>query len=347
MRFYTGQHRYYCGIDLHARTMYLCILEHETGNVVLHRNLRCDPNQFLQAVAPYREDLVVAAECIFCWYWLADLCMREDIPFVLGHALYMKAIHGGKAKNDRLDSRKIAGLLRGGVIPMAYVYPQGMRATRDLLRRRLFFVRKRAELFSHVRTTFHQLNLPAPAARLLDRANRVGVADAIPDPIVRASVEADLLLADRLDEVIRFLEQQIRRQAGSENPDTLALLRTIHGVGPILSLTFLYELHNVSRFPRVQEFLSYARLVKSQKSSAGKIIKTSGDKIGNAHLKWAYSEAAVSFLQKNPRGQKFMQRLRSKHGRGKALSILAARLGRASYYMLRRSTPFDMDRFLN
>ena len=347
MRFYTGQHRYYCGIDLHARTMYVCILEHETGEIVLHRNLRCEPNHFLQAVAPYRDDLVVAAECIFCWYWLADLCMRENVPFVLGHALYMKAIHGGKAKNDRIDSRKIAGLLRGGVIPMAYVYPEGMRATRDLLRRRLFFVRKRSELFSHIRTTFHQLNLPAPAARLLDRPNRVGVAEAIPDPIVRASVEADLVMAAKLDEVILFLEQQIRRQAGSENPDTLALLQTIPGVGPILSLTFLYELHDVARFPRVQEFLSYARLVKSQKSSAGKIIKTSGDKIGNAHLKWAYSEAAVGFLQRNPRGQKFIQRLRSKHGRGKALGILAARLGRASYYMLRRSTSFDMDRFLN
>jgi transposase len=121
MRFYTGQHRYYCSIDLHARTMYVCILEHETGEVVVHRNVRCQPSLFLEAIAPYRDDLVIAAECIFCWYWLADLCMRENIPFVLGHALYMKAIHGGKAKNDRIDSRKIAVLLRGGAIPMAYV----------------------------------------------------------------------------------------------------------------------------------------------------------------------------------------------------------------------------------
>ena len=98
MRFYTGQHRYYCGIDLHARTMYLCILEHESGKTLLHRNVRCEPDRFLRAIEPYRDDLVVSAECIFCWYWLADLCAAENIPFVLGHALYMKAIHGGKAK---------------------------------------------------------------------------------------------------------------------------------------------------------------------------------------------------------------------------------------------------------
>jgi hypothetical protein len=51
-------------------------------------------------VRPFRENLVVAAECTFYWYWLADLCAAEGIEFVLGHALYMRAIHGGKAKND-------------------------------------------------------------------------------------------------------------------------------------------------------------------------------------------------------------------------------------------------------
>ena len=61
---------------------------------------------------------------------LADLCAAEDITFVLGHALAMKAIHGGKAKNDKIDSQKIAALLRGGLLPQAYVYPAAMRSTR-------------------------------------------------------------------------------------------------------------------------------------------------------------------------------------------------------------------------
>ena len=78
---------------------------------------------------------------MFCWYWLADLCATEKIPFVLGHALYMKAIHGGKTKNDKIDADKIARLLRGGNLPIAYVYPKGLRETRDLLRRRMYLVR--------------------------------------------------------------------------------------------------------------------------------------------------------------------------------------------------------------
>ena len=66
--------------------------------------------------------------------WLTDLCAAKGIRFVLGHALCMKAIHG-KAKNDRIDTHKIAVLLRSGILPKAYVYPAAMRATRDLLAR--------------------------------------------------------------------------------------------------------------------------------------------------------------------------------------------------------------------
>jgi len=346
MRFYTGQHRYYCGIDLHARTMYLCILDQQ-GGVVLHRNMRCDGELFLEAVAPYRDDLVVATECIFCWYWLADLCTREGITFVLGHALYMKAIHGGKAKNDKIDSRKIAVLLRGGTLAQAYVYPPEMRATRDLLRRRLFFVRKRGELFAHVRTTSHQYNLTIPPGQLLYQCNRARVPEIFDDPIVRTSVEADLEMAGHYDGLIRSMERTVLEQAKIDDVSSLDLLQSIPGVGTILSLTLLYEIHVIARFKTVQDFVSYARLVKCQKGSAGKVLGTSGAKIGNAHLKWAFSEAAVLFLRKNPRGQKHLNRLRARHGKGKALSILAARLGRASYFMLRRRTAFDMDRFMN
>jgi hypothetical protein len=142
MRFYNRQHRHYCGIDLHVKTMYVCILD-PAGQLLVHRNVKSTPAAFREVVAPYREDLVVTAECMFTWYWLADVWAAEGITFVLGHALAMKAIHGGKAKNDKLDSFKIASLLRGGLLPQAYVYPAGMRATRDHRRRRLHLVRKR------------------------------------------------------------------------------------------------------------------------------------------------------------------------------------------------------------
>ena len=110
MRFYEQPHSFYCGVDLHARTMYLCVLDSQ-GETRLHANFPSRPEALLEALQPFREDVVVAAECMFCWYWLADLCTGEGIPFVLGHALCMKAIHGGKAKTDKIDAKKIATLL--------------------------------------------------------------------------------------------------------------------------------------------------------------------------------------------------------------------------------------------
>src|SRR5262250_509915 len=242
MRFYTKQHPFYCGIDLHARTMSVCILS-QAGAMVLHRNMPAGPEPFLKAVAPYREDLVVCVECIFTWDWLADLCAREGIPFVLGHALYMKAIHGGKAKNDKIDAQKIAVLLRGGMLPQAYVYPAAMRATRDLLRRRTHLMRKRAELLPHIPQTNSQYNLPEIGKKIAYKANRDGVAERFPDPAVQQSVEVDLALLDYYDQLLRDLELAIVKTAKQHDANTLYLLQTVPSIGKILSLVLLYEMH--------------------------------------------------------------------------------------------------------
>ena len=238
MRFYTKQHKFYCGIDLHARTMYLCILN-QAGEVLLHRDMKAAPEPFLKAIAPYREDLVVCVECIFTWYWLADLCAQEGIPFVLGHALYMKAIHGGKAKNDRIDAHKIAVLLRGGMLPQAYVYPAGMRATRDLLRRRMHLTRKRAELLAHIQNTNSQYNLPEIGKKLAYKANRDGVAERFPEPAVQKSIDLDLTLIDTYDRLLTDLELDLVQTAKEHDAQTFYRLRSIPGVGKILALVLL------------------------------------------------------------------------------------------------------------
>ncbi len=317
MNFYAKQHRHYCGVDLHARTMYVCIIDAQ-GNVLKERNIRTDPEAFLKTVAEYREDLVVAVECMFTWYWLADLCEREQIAFVLGHALYMKAIHGGKAKNDRIDAHKIAVLLRGGLIPVAYVYPPHMRSTRDLLRRRLHMTRKRAELIAHVENTLHQYNLPPLHKKIAYKANREGVAEHFPDASAQKNVQLDLDMLDSYDRLLPRLEHELSLIAKAHDADSYFRIRSISGIGRILGLTILYEIHTISRFPSVQDFSSYCRLVKSAKESGGKKYGTSGAKIGNAHLKWAFSEAAVLFLRRNPRAAAYKTKLERKHGKGKA-----------------------------
>jgi len=344
MRFYNRQHRHYCGIDLHVKTMYVCILD-AAGQVLLHRNVPSTPEAFLEVVAPYREGLVVAAECMFTWYWVADLCAAEGLVFVLGHALAMKAIHGGKAKNDKIDSHKIASLLRGGLLPQACVYPAAMRSTRDLIRRRLHLVRKRGQLLAHIQNTRAQYNLPVFGRKLAYRTNRAGVVEHFPDPSVQKSIAVDLALIDQYDALVIDLDLTIVREAKRHNADAFHRLRSVPGIGKVLALTILYEIHDITRFDRVQEFASYARLVKCKKQSGGKTLGTGGAKMGNVHLKWAFSEAAVLFLR-HTEGKKLIARIKKQHGKGKALSILAHKIGRAVFYMLSRGTVFSMEKFL-
>jgi len=279
MRFYTNQHQFYCGIDLHARSMYVCIMSHD-GEMLVHRNMQAAPEPFLKAIAPYRDGLVVAVECIFTWYWLADLCAQEGIPFVLGHALYMKAIHGGKAKHDKIDSQKIATLLRGGMLPKAYVYPAEMRATRDVLRRRTHLMRTRAELLAHVQNTHAQYTLPDIGKKIAYKANREGVAERFDDPAVQQTIEVDLDLITYDDQMLSDLELFILKTAKQHDAHPLYLLQTVPGIGKILSLVLLDEIHQIDRFPRVQDFASYCRLVKCAKESGANAWALLGTRSG-------------------------------------------------------------------
>ena len=325
--------------------MYLCILDAD-GNILLHRNMKTSPDAFLKAVAPFRDDLVVCVECMFTWYWIADLCAKEKIEFVLGHALYMKAIHGGKAKTDKIDSHKIAVLLRGGMLPQSYVYPADWRSTRDLLRRRIYVVRKRSELLAHMQNTVSQYNLDP----IEDPMNSKSITDTASSHFgekpVRMSIELDSSLVLHMNQVLGKVEYHLRKQAEKHDYDSYHRLRSVPGIGEILALVIMYEIHDIRRFASVQDFVSYSRLVKCAKESAGKKSGISGAKMGNAYLKWAFGEAAVIYTRCSERGKLVLAKLENKHGKGKAYSIFAQKLGRAVYYMLKRKEAFNEDKFM-
>ena len=344
MEFAKVDSEFSCGVDLHARSMYVCV-QNKIGDILVHRNLKNDFPLFLQTIKPYQKSIAIGVESTFNWYWLADGCHKADIPFYLGHALYMKAIHGGKAKNDKIDAHKIAALLRGGMMPMAYVYPPEMRSTRDLMRRRMHLVNKRAELLAHVQNTNHQYNLPEIGKNIAKKCNREGVAERFPDVSVQKSIELDLALIDHYDQLLHRAEHEISLIAKKHDADSYFRLRSIPGIGRILSLVILYEIHDISRFETVQDFVSYCRLVKSARESGGKRLGSSGKKIGNVHLKWAFSEAVVLFLRRSPEAIKYREKLAKKHGKGKSMTILAHKIARAVYYILKRKEVFNVETF--
>ncbi len=342
---YQSSHPYYAGVDLHARSLFVHITD-AAGTTLFAADLPAAPRPFLDALRPF-PGVVVGVECMFAWYWLADLCEREGIPFVLGHALAMKAIHGGKSKNDRQDAATLANLLRAGYFPMAYVYPKDKRETRDLLRRRAFFVRQRAQLIAHVQNTNSQYNLPPFEKKLTYKGNRTAaIAERFAHPSTRLSVAADLELITHYDTQIAALELHLTQSAKVDDPATFAFLRSVPGIGPILGLTLLYEIDRIARFPDVGNFLSYSRLVLGTHESAGKVKGVGCRKLGNAHLKWAFSEAASLMLRSHEPAKRWLQRQAKKRGTKKAHAILEAKIGRTVYHLWRKQMPFDAGKFL-
>jgi transposase len=345
MNFYNNLHPYYCGIDLHARVLYVCIIDQE-GQICVHKEISDSPDKLKSILEPYLGNIVVGVECMHCWYWVSDFCEALGVDFILGHALYMKAIHGGKAKNDRIDSFKIATLMRGGNFPLAYVYPKEMRATRDLLRRRTKLVRHGAHLKAHVSNTTSQYNLPAHKVNLKNVSAREQLKVAFPDRVVQRNIDLDMAVLECYARELSKIECFLEQQAKQHNPVHWHLLKSISGIGRILGLTIIFEIGHIERLESVQKFASNARLVKCKAESAGKSYGTQGNKIGNAHLKWAFSEAAVLYLRGNEKAQKYLLKLQRRMSKAKALSVLAHKLGRCVYFMLKDGTVFDENQFL-
>jgi hypothetical protein len=251
MQCYTQQHTASCGIALHARSLDVCILPH-AGESMVHHNVKTSPETCRKGIAPYRDAVVVAVAGIFPWDWLADLGTREGLAFVLGPALDMKALHGGKATHDTIAAQNSAGRLRGGMRPQAAGSPAARRATRALLRRRMHCMRKRAALLTHVQPTNSQDNRPEMGRTMAEKANRVGVAERVPEPAVPKSIAVALALRGHDDDRRRDGECAILRTATQPTAPTRSLCRTVPGIGARLRLVLLYALHDSARCPRGQ-----------------------------------------------------------------------------------------------
>ncbi len=286
---------------------------------------------------------------MFGWYWLADACQDAHIHFVLAHALYLKAIHGGKNKNDRIDSEKLCHLLRSNLIPTAYVYPAEKRPLRALLRQRLLYVWNRSELLSRIQS--HQLAYNRPTLRQTP-CNRQSWTDQLlasePDPVRQLALQNDLALIGHYDSQLASLEKELLKLTKQTASRDFTLLQTAPGIGDYLGLTILHEIGDIARFPTVKDFLSYCRLVKGTVASAGKIKGLRGAKLGNPYLRWAFGEAAVIAKRDPLVIGPLAQRLEARMGgnKFKANTVLAIKLARAVYFMLKNKTVFDPDRLV-
>jgi len=327
---------HYCGIDLHSNNHVVVVIDDEDKRLY-EKRLANDLSLTVAALAPYKESLQgVAVESTFNWYWLVDGLQEAGFGLQLVNTLAVQQYNGLKYSDDVHDAFWLAHLMRLGILPTGYIYPQAQRSVRDLLRRRAFLVRSASSQMISIQNQIWR----STGIRL--SCNTIRKADFEPDLVtgyVREAVDAGLA-------VLATLRQQIRRLEGSaleavELSEDFRIVQTVKGIGPVLGLTIMLEVGDIHRFASAGNFASYCRCVDASRMSNGKKKGSGNAKAGNKYLSWAFSEAAHFAVRFEPLAQRFYERKKARSNGIIAIRAVARKLARATWMMLKHQTPYE------
>ena len=313
---------YYTGIDLHKFTSYLTTVD-SSGAIIKEENLKNQPHNFIQYFHSIPGDHKATVESTMTWYWLNDLLTSMNIPMVLAHAKYVKAIAYAKVKTDKVDSHTLAQLLRMDYIPVAHKISNDKRLLRDALRARLKIVQRHTSITNSMQLLLAKYNLDSPSQL-----------SGIPEFQYEQLSEAEALLSRQ----ILDLEKQLYPDL-IPNDDIQRLL-WIPGIGKMNAFTILLEVDDINRFPEVKNFFSYCRLTPSARNSAGKARQRSS-KDGSKYLKSVFSDAAIHAVQYYPVIRKYHSSLLRRKNKFVAKTIIAKEIAEIVYHVLKNKTNFN------
>jgi len=335
----------YCGIDLHATNSYVVVLD-EDDRAVLEQRIPNKLEVLLAELEPLRGSLKgVAVESTFNWYWLVDGLEDHGYALELVNTTAAKQYQGLKSRDDRHDARWIAHMLRLGILPHGHVLPREERAVRDLLRRRSKVVQQKTATLLALKNLLARNTGAMVSATELKRLQRGEYPEQIQDPHIRRAIDGAVHLLDVLEEECAQLQATVKA-AGLERPG-YRNLRTVKGIGELLALTILYQTGDIRRFPKVGNYASYCRCVRTTHESNGR-RKGQGnrrllDGEGNPYLSWAFSEAAHFVIRNQPAARRYFDRKKKASNGIVAVRAVAHKLSRAAYFMLRDDLGYRPD----
>lgn len=313
---------YYTGIDLHKFTSYLTTVD-SSGVVIKQENLKNVAHNFIQYFSSLPGEHKATVESTMTWYWLNDLLSSINIPLVLAHAKYVKAIAYAKVKTDKVDSLTLAQLLRMDYIPVAYKISPEKRQLRDALRARLKIVQRHTSVTNSMQLLLSKYNFDSPT-------QLTGISE---------------FQYQQLSEVEQLLDEQMLDLEKQLYPflipnDDIQRLLWIPGIGKMNAFTILLEVDDINRFPDIKNFFSYCRLTPSARNSGPK-SKQRSSKDGNKYLKVAFSDAAIHAVQYYPVIRKYHNSLLRKKNKQVAKTIIAKEIASIVYYVLKNKSDFN------
>ena len=332
--------RLYSGMDLHSNNTY-CGITNESGKRLVGHRLPNEPKVILGFLEPYRPDLEgIVIESTYNWYWLVDVLQENGYRVHLSHPSGNEQYRGLKHTDDRHDAFWLADLLRLGCLREGYIYPRQRRPLRDLLRKRAHLVRLRTSLLLSAQNSVQRnrsLHVSNEDLKKLtvDLLSVHLEGDEALWLAAKASKELIDAFTHRILGIEAWILKHLRPQVG------FGYLLSLPGVGEILGMTILFETGPIQRFPDVANYVSYSRLVASQRISNDKVKGKGNQNNGNKYLAWAFSEAAEHARRHYPKCRAFYNRKLQQKNATVAHCALAHKLARAAYYILRDQVVFD------
>lgn len=329
---------YYTGIDLHRKKSFLTTVD-EKGRVVKRDELLNDEELIRDYFDRLDGDPKVVIESTANWFWLYDLLTGQGLCVSVSNPARTKAIGSAKIKNDKIDSHMLAQLLRADMIPASHVSTLETRQLKELLRHRAKLVQDVVRMKNRIHNILAKNNHTPPVTDLFGVKGRAYLEQiALPD-YFRSHLETYLALYGTLKEQVEDLTRSVREQA--KDDPAAKLLVTIPGVGPLTAMCFVAEIEDISRFPSARHLASYAGLVPSLSSSAGKDHRGRITKQGSVHLRTALVEAAQAAARvKNCKINLFFRRIIVRAGYRKAVVATARKILQCAYYMLKNNEPY-------
>jgi len=300
----------YAGIDLHSSNCYLGIID-ENLEKVFGKRLTNSLDSVIDCLAPYKQELQgVVVESTYNWYWLVDGLQEQGCKVHLANPAAVKQYEGIKYSDDKWDAFWLAHMLKLGILPQGYIYPKESRPVRDLLRRRMLFVRQRTADILSFQSMIARNAGKQMSVNNIKKLSEADLEKLFSDPDLLFTAQRYLGVINLLSQQIKMMEKQAMSKVGLTEP--FKWLSTITGVGKILAMVIMMEVGDIARFEKVGNYCSYCRCVRSERLSNGKKKGVGNKKNGNKYLSWAYVEAANFCIRHDARAAKFYQRKKAK-----------------------------------
>lgn len=335
----------YIALDVHKKYTWARV-ESEKGDRLFECRLAHDRGTIKNFVRRWSPGIPVAVETVGNWYWVVDEIEAGKGKPQLVNARRAKLMMGSVNKSDKLDAKGMNQLQRTGTLPTVWIPPSAVRDARELPRTRMVLNRQRTQLKNRVHATLgkYALNVEGASDAFGKRGREilVGLLKELP-PHTKQALNIVLDELDHVQENLEAIEQQMQEVFAPSAETTL--LKTLPGVGEILSVVMWTEIGTMDRFARAEQLASYCGLVARENSSGDKRRFGPVRRDVNVYLKWAFVEAANSAVINRERCgyhhiSRMYERIQPRRGHGKAIVAVARHLSEASFWMIKKGEPY-------